>query len=180
MYDAAEHRKYYISHYLKKPRKIQLRNFCDRIKQLNSYIPYLPGLVASPQGANMNRATALTEPELAQLLLRLVPQFQQEQYELIKGIIPVNLRLMLDTLVTIDKMDIQVPKKAKKAAESGNGKRKRKGPLTDEKAFNEKSRSSKQCELCKKHGGAKITHSTVDCKRYKKDKTQKKTFQSKK
>ena len=52
---------------------------------LNSYIPYLPGLVDSPQSANMNRATALDEPELAQLLLRLVPQFQQDQYKLIRG-----------------------------------------------------------------------------------------------
>ena len=73
LHDAAEHQKYYISHYLKKPRKIPLRNFSNRIEQLNSYIPYLPGLINSPQGANMKRATALDEPELAQLLLRLVP-----------------------------------------------------------------------------------------------------------
>ena len=69
----------------------------------------------------MKRAEALTEPELAQLLLRLVHQHQQDQYELIKGIIPVNLCLTLDTLMTIEKMDIQVPKKAEKTAESGNG-----------------------------------------------------------
>ena len=36
-HDAAEHQTYYISHYLKKPRKILLRNFSDRIEQLNSY-----------------------------------------------------------------------------------------------------------------------------------------------
>ena len=77
-YDVEEHQKYYISHHLKKSRKVLLRNFCDRIEQLNSYIPYLPGLVDSPQGANMKRAEALTEPELAQLLLRLVPQHQQD------------------------------------------------------------------------------------------------------
>ena len=35
-HDAAEHQKYYISHYLKKPSKIPLRNFSDRIEQLNS------------------------------------------------------------------------------------------------------------------------------------------------
>ena len=66
-YDTAEHQKYYISHYLKKPRKITLSYFSNRIEMLNSYIPYLPGLVDSPQGANMKRAEALTEPELAQL-----------------------------------------------------------------------------------------------------------------
>jgi len=63
-YDAAEHQRYYISHYLKKPRKIPLRNFSDRIEMLNSYIPYLPGLIDSPQGANMKRVMALDEPEL--------------------------------------------------------------------------------------------------------------------
>jgi predicted KAP-like P-loop ATPase len=61
-YDAAEHQKYYISHHRKKSRKILLRYFCNRIKMLNRYIPNLPGLVDSPQGANMKRAEALTEP----------------------------------------------------------------------------------------------------------------------
>ena len=128
----------------------------------------------------MKRAMALEDPELAQLLLRLVPQYQQDQYELIKGIILVNLCLTLDTLMTIENMDIQVPKKAEKTAESGNGNRKRKGTLPDEKAYNKKSRSSKNCELCEKHGGAKNTHNTVDCKRYEKDGTQKKVIQPRK
>ena len=38
---------------------------------LNSYIPYLPGLVDSPKGVNMKKAMALDDPELAQLLLQL-------------------------------------------------------------------------------------------------------------
>ena len=50
---------------------------------LNSYIPLLPGLIDSPQGANMKKAEALDEPELTQLLLWLVPQYQQGQYKLI-------------------------------------------------------------------------------------------------
>ena len=82
-HDAAEHQKYYISHYLKKSRKIPYRNFCNRIERLNSFIPYLPGLIDSPQGANMKRATALDEPDLAQLLLRLASQSQQDQYKLV-------------------------------------------------------------------------------------------------
>ena len=180
--DAAEHQKYYISHYLKKPRKIPFRNFCDRIEQLNSYIPYLPGLIDCPQGANMKRVEALDEPELAQLLLRLAPQSQQDQFELVKGIIPVNLRLTLDTLVTLEKTDIHVPHKTEKAkaVEQGNGTCKRKGATQGDQTTKKKSRSSKHCDLCEKHGGAKNTHNTVDCKRYEKDGTQKKTFQSKK
>ena len=67
--DAAKRQKYYISHYIKKPWKIPIRNFGDVIEKLNSYIPLLPGLIDSPLGANMKRAVALDEPELAQLLL---------------------------------------------------------------------------------------------------------------
>jgi hypothetical protein len=179
--DAAEHQKYYISHSLKKPRKIPWRFFCDRIEQLNSYIPYLPGLIDSPQGANMKIATALDEPELAQLLLRLAPQSQQDQFELVKVIIPVNLRLTLKTLVTLEKTDPHVPKKADvKAAGEGNGNRKRKGAQEGDQTNKKKSCSSKYCELCEKHGGAKNTHNTVDCKRYEKDGTQKKAFQPRK
>ena len=117
---------------------------------LNSYIPYLPGLIDSPQSANMKKATALDEPELAQLLLRLVPQSQQDQYELIKGTIPLSLRLTLDTLETIEKMDIQVPRKTEKVAETGNGKGKRKVAFKDNGTSPKKKRSSRKlCPLCK-------------------------------
>ena len=82
-HDAGEQQKYYISHNLKKPRKIPLRNFADRLEQLNSYIPILPGVINSPQCANMKRAVALDEAKLAHLLIQLVPQAQQNQYQLI-------------------------------------------------------------------------------------------------
>ena len=83
--------------------------------------------------------------------------------------------------MTLEKTDIHVPKKAEaKATEQGNGNRKRKGATTGDQTTNKKGRSSKHCDLCEKHGGAKNTHNTVDCKRYEKDGTQKKTFQSKK
>ena len=82
-HDAGEQQKYYISHYLRKPRKIPIRNFADRLEQLNSYIPILPGVFDSPQGTNMKIAEALDEPELSRLLLQFVPQSQQDQYQLI-------------------------------------------------------------------------------------------------
>ena len=102
----AEQQKYYISHNIRKPRKIPIRNFADRIEKLNSYILLMPGLIGSPLGTNIKRAEALDEPELAQLLLRLVPQAQQDQYLLIEGTIPVNLPATLDTLKMIENMDI--------------------------------------------------------------------------
>ena len=65
----------------------------------------------------MKQVEALDEPKLSQLLLQLVPQVQQDQYQLIKGVIPVNLRATLNTLETIEKMGIQVPRKPGKLVE---------------------------------------------------------------
>ena len=56
-HDAAEQQKYYI----RKPRKIPIRNFTDRIEKLNSYILLLPGLIDSPQGTQMKGAEALDD-----------------------------------------------------------------------------------------------------------------------
>ena len=75
-HDAGEQQKYHISHYIRKPRKIPIRNFTDWLEKLNSYIPILTGVIDSFQGGNQKRVAALDMPELAQLLLRLVPQSQ--------------------------------------------------------------------------------------------------------
>jgi len=91
-----------------------MRSFADWLEKLNSYIPILPGVINIPQGANVKRATALDEPELAQLLQRLVHQNQQDQYQLNNGTIPMDLRVTLDTLEMIEKMNVQVPRKPEK------------------------------------------------------------------
>ena len=166
--DAAERQKYYINHQLKKPRRIPIRNFANRIEQLNSYVAYLPGLMDSPQRTNMmRRVEGLDEPEVAQLLLRLVPQAHQDQYNLTKGIIPQNLRLLLETLETIENMEIHVPRKPEKSGETKDGKRK--GSFKGDGNSNKKKKSDKKCALCEKHGGKHTTHNTGDCRKYEKD-----------
>ena len=87
---------------------------------------------------------------------------------------------MLNTLETIEKMDIQVPRKAGKVAESRNGKGKMKVAFKDNSTFPNKKHSSRHCALCAKHGGAKLAHDTVDCQRYEKDGVSKMTFKSQK
>ena len=59
-----------------------------------------------------------------------------------------------------------------------NGKsndKKRPGSPKDGRAP-KKSRNSKNCDLCKKHGGAHMTHNTGDSKRYNKGGSAKKGF----
>ena len=76
----------------------------------------------------MKKAMDLDEPELDQLLLWLVPQRQQDQYELIKGTILINLCLMLNTLERINKMD-KFPEKSRKWQIPGMGREKWKLPI---------------------------------------------------
>jgi hypothetical protein len=129
----------------------------------------------------MKQAVALDEAKLAQLFIQLVPQAQKDQYQLIKGTIPVNLFAMLDTLVMIEKMDIQFPRKPKKLVEKPrNGKGKRKVSFKEDILPQKSKHSSKYCALCAKHGGAKATHNTGDYRKYEKDRVFKKNFKSQK
>ncbi len=55
--------------------------------------------------------------------------------------------------------------------------RKGKRPGTDPTArVPKKVRFAKNCNLCKKHGGAHTTHSTGECRKYEKDETLKASF----
>ncbi len=69
--DAAEQQRFYISNVLKKPQRVPVRYFFQRVEQLNSYISLLPCTYESP------RATASTKPvqsydeaDLANLLVK--------------------------------------------------------------------------------------------------------------
>ena len=182
--EAAERQKYYISHLIKKPCKVLIKNFANHIEQLNSYIPVPLGLIDSPQGVNLKRVEALDEPKLAQLLLQLVPQAHQDQYSLIKGLIHLNVRSLLDTLETIENMDNHFPRKPEKSEEK-SGDKKRKGSSKQDGDPRKMKKSAKFCALCDKHGGAKTTHNTGDCRKYDKHCTfekdfKKDTFKSKK
>jgi len=59
-----------------------------------------------------------------------------------------------------------------------NGKGKRKVTFKDDPQ--KRKHSSEYCALCAKHGRAKTTHNTGDCRKYEKDGVFKKTFQTQK
>jgi hypothetical protein len=67
--------------------------------------------------------------------------------------------------------------KSKKS--SFNGKKEKKRPGTDPTARVPKEvRFEKNCNLCKKHGGAHTTHMTRECCKYEKDGTEKSSFRA--
>jgi hypothetical protein len=55
--NAAEQEKYYITHVLKKPQRINVRQFVRQVEQLNAYIAQMPCFYYSPH------ANASTKPE---------------------------------------------------------------------------------------------------------------------
>ena len=179
--DAAEKQKYYVNNHLKKPAKVTIRHFADRVEQLNSYIANLPGLIDSSKAMpSTTRVNAYDEAELSQALLRMCPTKWQDQFNLTQGIIPQSLRNTIDTLETIEQFQESskppgIPKGDGKKGSNGN---KRKRNFKDERVP-KKNRTGKHCELCKKHGGAHMTHNTADCKRYSKDGSEKKGFKKK-
>jgi hypothetical protein len=84
---------------------------------------------------------------------------------------PVDMRLLLRSLEAIEhvctqeKANAQSGKKASTKSETGinqpnNGSTNR---------VPKKVHFKKNCELCKKYGGAHTTHPTKDCRKYKKD-----------
>ncbi len=78
--NAAEQESYYISHILKKPQPINVRQFVCRVEQLNAYIAQMHCFYYSP---NANASTKpknvpFTEAELGSHVLRMCPLHWQD------------------------------------------------------------------------------------------------------
>jgi hypothetical protein len=80
--NAAEQEKCYILNVLKKPQRINVRQFVRRVEQLNAYIVQMPCFYYSP---NANASTKpeniqFTEAELGAHVLYMCPIQWQDQY----------------------------------------------------------------------------------------------------
>jgi hypothetical protein len=79
--NTAEQEKYYISNVLKKPQRINVRQFVCHVEQLNAYITQMPCFYYSP---NANASTKpenipFTETELGVYVLCMCPIQWQDQ-----------------------------------------------------------------------------------------------------
>jgi hypothetical protein len=102
--NAAEKEKYYISNVLKKPQRINVRQFVRRVEQLNAYIAQMPCFYYSP---NANASTKpenvpFTEAELGANVLCMCPLQWQDQYNMNeKGMMPMDMCSLLTSLEAI-------------------------------------------------------------------------------
>ena len=139
---------------------------------------YSPNANASTKPENV----PFTEAELGAHVLRMCPLAWQDQYNLNeKGMTPLDMCALLTSLEAIERVCTHEKGKQEEKAEkaSFNGKKGKKRPGTDPTAcVPKKARFAKNCNLCKKHGGAHTPHNTGECRKYEKDGTEKSSFRA--
>ena len=183
--NAAEQERYYITNVLKKPQRVSIRQFVQRVEQLNSYIAQLPCWYYSNSvnAKTVPMNVSFPEADLASHVLRMCPYAWQDQYNLHeKGGAPTDIRSLLQSLEAIERVCGQEgnakvnPSRDEKP--SGSEKKGTKRPGTESPRVPKKVRTERNCDLCKKHGGAYTTHNTRDCRRFEKDGTEKADFRA--
>jgi hypothetical protein len=182
--NAAEQEKYYISNVLKKPQRINVRQFVWRVEQLNAYIAQMPSFYYSPHANASTKLESIpfTEAELGAHVLRMCPLQWQDHYNMNKkGMTPMDMHSLLMSLEAIERVCTYEKGKLdnfeKSDKSSNKGKKRKKCPGTDSMVqVPKKVQFEKHCKLCKKHGGAHTTHITCDCRRFEKDGKEKSSF----
>jgi hypothetical protein len=179
--DAAETQRFYISNGLKKPNRVPIRQFTQRVQQLNGYLHLLPCLYFSERATKNTKPVELfDDADLASHILRMVPRNWQDQYELTGGTVPQSVRKLLEALERIEKaFPTDKDREGPKASVTGGGSTKKRMVSFSDRIPKKPRKETKHCALCKKHGGAQNTHNTVDCRRYATDGTPKRAFTGK-
>jgi hypothetical protein len=182
--NAAEQEKYYILNVLKKPRRINVRQFVRHVEQLNAYIAQMPCFFYS---TNVNASTKpknvpFNKAELGAHVLRMCPIQWQDHYNLKKkGMTPMDMRLLLisleaiERICTFEKGKLESSKKSSHKSEKG---KKRRGIKATIRMPKKVCFTEKHCNLCKKHGGAFTMHNTRECCRFEKDGKEKSDFRT--
>lgn len=163
--DAAEQQLHYMQFKLKKPKGLPARVFAGRVVQMNNYIEFLPCLHYIARATNTTElATKMSEPALAQLLLRLVPQKWQHSYNILNKGIPQSMKEILVFLEGQEMLErSSLPNKPKDSKSNG----KRKG--SPNHGGGSRKKGKKHCDLCAKNDGPAHTHNTSECRTYNPD-----------
>ena len=165
--NAAEQEKYSLSNVLKKPQRVGIRQFIQRVEQLNAYVAQLPCWYYSPSyNAGMMPANVpFSEADLVSHVLWMCLHQWQDQYDLQeKGMTPMDMRSLqasleaIERICTPEKAHVPSGKKASPKNEAGA-----KWPSTGAtKQAHKKVSFEKSCKLCKKHGGTHTMYATKD------------------
>jgi hypothetical protein len=181
--NAAEQEKYYISNVLKKPQRVNVRQFVRQVEQLNAYIAQMPCFYYSPHANASTKPENIPfmEAELGAHVLWMCPLPWQDQYNMNeKGMTPMDMHLLLTLLEAIECVcthEKGKPDHEKSEKSSFKSKKGKKHPGTSPTVrVAKKVRFEKHCNLCKKYGGTHPTHNTGECRKYERDGTEKSSF----
>ncbi len=174
--DAAKTQCFYISNGLKKPNWVPIRQFVQRIQQLNGYLNLLPCLFYSKHATKLTKVVqAFDDVDLASHILQMVPRNWQDQYKLTVRSVPQSVRKLLEALECIKKAyPTEKEWEGPKANTTGGGSSKKRMVTFSDWIPKKSRQGTKHCALCKKHGGTHNTHNTGDCKKFNSDGTPKK------
>ncbi len=103
--NTAEQEKYYLSNVLKKPQRVGVCQFIQRVEQLNAYVAQLPCWYYSPSyNPDMMPANVpFSEANLASCILRMCPHQWQDQCNLQeKGMTPMDMPSLQASLKAIE------------------------------------------------------------------------------
>jgi hypothetical protein len=156
--NVAEQEKYYITNVLKKPQRINVRQFVHQVEQLNAYIAQMPCFYYSPHANASTKPenVPFPEAELRAHVLRMCPLAWQDQYNLNKkGMTPLDMRTLLTLLEAIEHVCTHEKGKQEEKSEksSFHGKKGEKGQvLILRPAFPRKSISQKNATYAKSMG----------------------------
>jgi hypothetical protein len=105
--NSAEQEKYYLSNVLKKPQRVGIHQFVQRVEQLNAYVTQLPcwyyslSYIAGMMPANV----PFKEADLASHILQMCLHHRQDQYNLQeKGMTPIDMRTLQASLEAIERV----------------------------------------------------------------------------
>eukprot|EP00804_Cyclotella_cryptica_P020965 CCRYP_009287-RA/>CCRYP_009287-RA protein AED:0.81 eAED:1.00 QI:0/0/0/0.5/1/1/2/0/315 len=162
------------------PNKVWVRQFVQRVMQLNNYMEDLLCMYYSPSASMMTQQVySFTDLELSCHILCMCPLMWQDQYHLLEkcylgGVKPLLLILeQIEVAHPVDERQLSSKPAEAQGAEQPSKKFAlgARIPKKPKQARTDYTRVDKNCELCKKHGGAHTMHNTVECRRYNKDGT---------
>jgi hypothetical protein len=161
--NAAEQENYYLSNLLKKPQRVGIRQFLQRIEQLNAYVAqlhcwyYSLSYVAGMTPANVQFSKA----DLASHILWMCPHQWQDQYNLQEmGMTPMDMHSLQASLKAIER--VCTPKKAHAPSSKKLITRTRQepsGPVLEPQSRLTRKSVLRSLASCARNMGAHILHS---------------------
>ena len=94
----------YISNGLKKPIRVPIRQFVQRVQQLSGYLDLLPCHIYSEHATKLTKEVEpFHDAGLVSHILRMVPKLWQDKYKLMGGTVPQSVCKLLEALERIEK-----------------------------------------------------------------------------